>query len=106
MYMHIEGQGDPVQPARPVHTALTLTKTPFTAPATSGQPQTLDVDTKQLDSILHANGKAAGGIYQYSIARAETITADGTTIPPAMGVATALHFQPAGDGQAAITGDF
>src|SRR6266849_568199 len=106
MYMHIDGQGDPVQLATSIHTALALTKTPFTAPATSGQPQPLDVDTKQLDSILHANGKATGGIYQYSIARAETITADGTTIPPAMGVATALNFQPTGNGKTAITGDF
>lgn len=106
MYMHIGGQGDPVQLARSIHSALVLTKTPFTAPSTTGQPQPLDLDTKQLDSILHANGKATGGIYQYSIARAETITADGTTIPPAMGVATALNFQPTGNGKAAITGDF
>jgi hypothetical protein len=27
-------------------------------------------------------------------------------IPPAMGVATALNFQPTGNGKAAITGDF
>lgn len=27
-------------------------------------------------------------------------------IPPAMGVATALNFQPTGQGKAAITGDF
>ena len=106
MYMHIGGQGDPVQLARSIHSALVLTKTPFTAPSTTGQPQPLDLDTKQLDSILHANGKAVGGIYQYSIARAETITADGTTIPPAMGVATALNFQPTGNGKAAINGDF
>ena len=106
MYLHIEGQGDPVHLATSIHSALVLTKTPFTAPSNSGQPQPLGVDTKQLDSILHANGKATGGIYQYSIARAETITADGTTIPPAMGVATALNFQPTGNGKAAITGDF
>jgi len=106
MYLHIEGQGDPVHLATSIHSALVLTKTPFTAPGNSGQPQPLDVDTKQLDSILHANGKATGGIYQYSIARAETITADGTTIPPAMGVATAFNFQPTGNGKAAITGDF
>ena len=27
-------------------------------------------------------------------------------IPPAMGVATAINFQPTGEGRAAITGDF
>jgi hypothetical protein len=31
---------------------------------------------------------------------------DGMTVPPALGVATAINFQPTGDGKAAITGDF
>jgi hypothetical protein len=31
---------------------------------------------------------------------------DGMELPPAMGVATALNFQPTGPGKAAITGDF
>jgi hypothetical protein len=30
----------------------------------------------------------------------------GVVIPPAMGVATALNFQPTGEGKAASTGDF
>jgi hypothetical protein len=45
-------------------------------------------------------------VYQYSIPRAETITDGDMVIPPAMGVATAINFQPTGDGNAAITGDF
>jgi hypothetical protein len=31
---------------------------------------------------------------------------EGMEIPPAMGVATAINFQPTGNGKAAITGDF
>jgi hypothetical protein len=31
---------------------------------------------------------------------------DGMELPPAMGTATALNFQPTGSGKAAITGDF
>lgn len=31
---------------------------------------------------------------------------DGVTIPPAMGTATAINFQPTEDGKAAIIGDF
>ena len=30
----------------------------------------------------------------------------GEEVPPSMGVATAINFQPTGDGKAAITGDF
>ena len=34
------------------------------------------------------------------------IRADGREVPPSMGVATAINFQPTGAGKAAITGDF
>ena len=105
MYLHFGGQGDPVQLARVLHSALALTKTPLTAPSPS-QPSPVDLDTAQLDTILGYHGKANNGIYQYSIPRAEKITTQGMEIPPAMGVATALNFQPTGNGNAAITGDF
>ena len=57
-------------------------------------------------------GKANGLVYQYSIARADDIADSAMTsggnfvIPPAMGVAQAINFQPTGGGKAAITGDF
>jgi hypothetical protein len=41
-----------------------------------------------------------------SIPRRETIRENGHEIPPSMGVATAINFQPTGGGRAAITGDF
>lgn len=41
-----------------------------------------------------------------SIPRAETIRADGMEVPPSMGVATAINFEPTVRGKAAITGDF
>ena len=44
--------------------------------------------------------------YQVSVPRAETITDSGMNVPSNMGVATALNFQPTGNGKAAITGDF
>jgi hypothetical protein len=47
-----------------------------------------------------------GGVYQFSVPRKEPITEDGTPIPPAMGTAIAINFQPTGGGKAAITGDF
>src|SRR5439155_14888154 len=36
----------------------------------------------------------------------DKITENGMEIPPAMGVANAINFQPTGNGKAAITGDF
>lgn len=105
MYLHLGGEGDPVLLARAIHAALVQTKTPLTTPP-PGQPGRLDLDTKQLDTTLGYQGKTNNGVYQYSIPRAETITDGGVTIPPAMGVATVVNFQPTGQGNAAITGDF
>lgn len=107
MYMHIGAMGDAVKIARSIHDALVLSKTPFTAPASTGmQNQDLGIDTKQLDQIIGQSGKATGGVYQFSVPRAETVSDNGIEIPPSMGVATAINFQPTGGGRAAITGDF
>jgi hypothetical protein len=45
-------------------------------------------------------------VFQFSVGRAEGITAMGHPLLPAMGVATVINFQPTGGGKAAITGDF
>ena len=45
-------------------------------------------------------------MYQVSVPRAEVIRDGGIEIPPSMGLATAINFQPTGGGKAAITGDF
>jgi hypothetical protein len=47
-----------------------------------------------------------GGVYQVSAPRAEVVRDQGMEVPPSMGVATALNFQPTGGGKAAISGDF
>ena len=38
--------------------------------------------------------------------RPESIKMHGTTLPPSIGMATALNFQSAGEGKVAATGDF
>ena len=107
MYMHISAHGDAVKIARAIHDALALSKTPFTAPAAGGdQNQGLGIDTKQLDQIMGRMGKVNGGVYQFSVPRGEAVSDNGMEIPPAMGLATAINFQPTGGGKAAITGDF
>lgn len=106
LYMHIGGQGDPVKMAKAIHAAIALTKTPLTAPPNLRSAPALNIDTKQIDKILDATGKVNGGIYQFNIPRAEKITENGMEVPPSMGTATVINFQPTGSGKAAITGDF
>lgn len=110
MYMHIGATGDAVKIAQAIHDALALSKTPLTAPAAANATapnQDLGIDTKQIDQIMGQTGKVNGGVYQFSIPRAEQITeGSGMVIPPSMGVAQAINFQPTGGVKAAITGDF
>lgn len=105
MYMHIASHGDAVQMAKAIHEALALTKTPppDATPATSAD---LGFDQKQVEQILGHAGKVNGGILQVGVPRAESISDAGMNVPPSMGVATALNFQPTENGRAAITGDF
>jgi hypothetical protein len=105
-YMHVGGQGDPVKLAQTLHAGLALSQTPFTAPAPAAAPPTIDLDTAAIDSALQAKGTINGGVYQFNIPRAEAITEAGMAIPPSLGTAIAINFQPTGGGKAAITGDF
>jgi hypothetical protein len=106
-YMHIGGHSDPEHLATAIRTALSESKTPLQLAAPAAAP-IVDLDTQQLDEILGAKGQATGGVYQVSVPRRDQITEGGMQIVPEapMGVATAINFQPAGGGKAAITGDF
>jgi biotin operon repressor len=106
MYMHVEGHGDPVKLAQTLHTALSLSATPFAAPAAPPAASDVGLDVAAIDQTLGAKGKVNGGILQYSFPRKEQITSGGMAVPPAMGTATAINFEPLGSGRAAITGDF
>lgn len=106
-YMHIDANGDPAKLAGIVREALAASKTPFEpSPSSAGAPPKLDFDTAQVDEALGAQGKNNGGIYQFSIPRADSIKAGGMAVAPAMGTAIAINFEPTGDGKAAISGDF
>jgi len=106
MYMHIHAMGDGVKIAKAIHDALALSKTPFAAPAAAAPNQDLGIDTKQIDQLMGQSGKVNGGVYQFSVPRADKIMDSEMEIPPAMGIAQAINFQPTGGGKAAITGDF
>src|SRR6266550_1745290 len=106
MYMHIGGHGTPAKLAAAVHAGLALTGTPLGAAPAAPPAASLAIDTAQIGQILGFHGRVNGGVYQVGVPRAETITADGVEVPPSMGLATAINFQPTGGGKAAITGDF
>jgi len=107
-YMHISGHGDPAKLADALHKALAASKTPLSVPASPAAAPEIGLNTAELDRIVGVKGKAVGGVYQFAVARRETITENGTALEPAapLGMATGVNFQPTGDGKAAITGDF
>src|SRR5918912_3654762 len=105
MYMHIMAHGDEVKIAQALRTALGQSKTPMEPPAASAGGA-IDLDTAAVARALGVSGKVNGGVYQVSVPRRETIRESGREVPPSMGVATAINFQPTGGGKAAVTGDF
>jgi len=108
MYMHYSGHGDAVQLASAIREALSKSGTSLGQAATASAPASggPEIDQKQVEGALGRTGRVNNGILQVSVARAEKITENGMELLPAMGVNTALNFQPTGDGKAAITGDF
>ena len=105
-YMHVGGHGDTVKLAETLHAALALSKTPFSPPAPASTPAPLELDTTALDKTLGYKGTPNGGVYQFSIPRAEVISEAGMAVPASMGTAIAINFEPTGGGTAAVTGDF
>jgi hypothetical protein len=93
--------------AKAIHDALSLTKTPPPSSASTATSEpNIGIDIAQIDSVLGHKGKVNGGVYQIGVPRSEKIVDEGMEVPSSMGTATALNFQPTGNGRAAITGDF
>lgn len=105
MYMHVFARGDPVKIAATVRAALALTGTPSAA-APVAAPVAGALDTAAIAAALGRSGRTNGGVYQVGVPRAAGVTMDGVEVPPAMGVATGINFQAAGEGRVAATGDF
>ena len=104
-YVHIMARGNATRIATAIRKALDLTATPAVAPAPTAAA-TIDLDTAMIRQTLGVAGKVNGGVYQVAVPRRETIRMDRQVVPPSMGVATAINFQPTGSGRAAVTGDF
>jgi hypothetical protein len=105
MYMHVSGHGDPAKIATALRAALALTGTP-TLPSPAPTAEIAAFDPRIVNNALGRKGTPNGGVLQFSVPRAEKITDADVEIPPSMGTATAINFQPTSSGKAAITGDF
>lgn len=105
-WAHIHAHGDPVEIARTIREALSLTGTPGQTTGGAAAPPELTIDTAQIAAILGRSGTNNSGVYSVSVPRAETVRAMGIEVPPSMGISTVLNFQPTGNGSAAINGDF
>lgn len=106
MYLHYWGQAPEATLAKALRAALELSKTPLTAaPAPATQPDPgFDVDAIQ--KALGKTGTVRGGVLAISVPRPEKIAMMGVELPPAMGMATAINIQSAGNGKVVATGDF
>ena len=109
MYMHIIGHGEALKLAEAIRHALSLTKTPLESSpgATLKRREAVEqLEVPKIEKALGRSAKENSGVYQFSIPRAEKVMEGEMEVPPSMGVATAINFQPTGAGRAAITGDF
>ena len=106
MYMHVAAHGDAAKIAATIRTALSQSRTPLGAPAAAAPATTIELDTVAVARALGVAGRVNGGVYQVSVPRRETIREGRNDVPPSMGVATVINFQPTGSGKAAIAGDF
>ncbi len=103
-WLHVHAMGDPVVLGQGLKAALDATAIPAPAAPPAAQPP-VEVDTAGIDAALGRKGTADGGIYKFTVARNQTITADNYVLPAGLGLTTSINFQPVGAGKAAINGD-
>jgi hypothetical protein len=106
LYMHYMGRGQAEHLAASLKKALSASKTPLGPPGPVAQPASEPPFVRIVEGVLGRTGSFSGGVLAFGIPRRDTITLQGTTIPPAMGVAEAINVQQAGPDRVAATGDF
>jgi hypothetical protein len=101
MYLHINGEGDPVKLAQNVKNALSQTTTPFKV---KQQPSS-KIDWSLIENILGRKGSPKRNVLQFSFPRNVIISEDGHKLSPVMGISHGINFQSVGE-KFATTGDF
>jgi hypothetical protein len=102
-YVHFFGRGSAAALSSALDAALRATKTPR-GPASAATAD-ITYDRATIEKVLGKPGQAKGKVLAFSFARPRKITMHKTELPPAMGMATAVNFQPSSRGVGA-TGDF
>lgn len=106
MYMHYMGHGNASQLAGSLRAALALSKTPMEKPVAAEEPPSTPAWVETVQTKLARRGAFKGGVLAYGVPRAEQVSMNGMTIPPAAGVGQAVNFQAADGENIATTGDF
>lgn len=103
MYLHFFARGALTPIAQTLKAALAQTRTPMQPAAQS--PAAINYGQKTIEDILGKQGTATGSVLAFNFPHGFAIRMHDEQMPPAMGMATAINFQPAPGGVAA-TGDF
>ena len=104
MYLHIHAHGDRMKVAQEaIRLPRSPSPRPSAAPTGLGRGSAFELDTAKLASALGYAGKVNGGVYQVSVPGPGGPHGRTPRSTPSMGVATALSFQPTGNGKAANT---
>ena len=103
MYVHFFARGELERIAQGLKAALAATATP-TGPVTPSKAE-FSLDRKAIEEAMGKTGTVNGAVLAFSFPRQHAIAMHGAALPPAMGMATAINFQPSPAGVAA-TGDF
>src|SRR5713226_215600 len=104
LYMHYMGHGPAAQLATSLRAALSVSKTPLEKPAAAAEEPAPPAWAKTVEDAVGRKGTVKGGVLSYGVPRNESITMNGTTIPPAAGVGEAINFQAAASGNVATNG--
>jgi Domain of Unknown Function (DUF1259) len=103
MYVHFFGRGDLAAVLATLKKALGETKTPVGE--AKSQPSPAFPDQKTIETALGKTGAVNGSVLAFGFPRPHPISMHKELLPPPMGMATAINFQPGPKGVAA-TGDF
>lgn len=101
MFLHFWGRGEAKALATTLKSALEQ------AGGAQAPPKPLEqkLDQQEIEKIMGQAGRLNAGVLQFGIPRPFPIRMHGVILPPSMGMATAINFQPTAKG-AATTGDF
>jgi len=103
IYVHFFGRAGLEKLLTTLRSALDKTKTPIAPPASA--PSQPLLGKKEIETIIGKTGTENGSVLAFFFARPHGIAMHHETLAPAMGMSTAINFQPSPKGVAA-TGDF